>query len=550
MVGISVFKGIGIGNGLNYEAVQIKLPKGKIESHQIETVINQLELLMNDRKNVLKKQSEHVVKTVGLEESQIILAHIEILNDPELFKRMKCNIENKMNLAVSIDEAKEFFMELFMKIEDDYIRERAKDIDDVLTSLIRIVLGITDNLLKDVTEDTIIFAKDLNPSDTVLLNTYIKGIVLTEGSQTSHTAIIAKAKGIPTLVAYRGEKPKNNQQVILDTNESKVFINPQEALLYEYNEKIKKEQKHKEDLRKIKKMQATTKDDYTIKLFGNVGSAEGATGVVENGGFGVGLLRTELIYMESKHWPTQEEQYNVYKEICQNTKNEVIIRTLDIGGDKMLPYYEFPKEENPFLGLRAIRFCLKNKDIFRTQLKAILMVSNSYKVKIMFPMIGSVAELIEAKSILREVMQMLDEEQVAYDKAIEVGIMIEIPSAVFAIDQIAQHVDFVSIGTNDLCQYALAVDRLNSEVSYLYDAMNISILRMIDHVVKECHKKQVEVGVCGEMASDVEAAKVLVGLGVDELSVSPIMIPYIKESIRNSSYKELKQQSAVLIEGV
>ena len=548
MIGVSVFKGVGIGKAFNYEIESIIIPKEMIGENEIESTLDQLNIAIGNQKTSLEAHMKYVEETIGASESQVFSAHIEILNDPELTSRIRKNIVGqKMNLVAAIDEAKNFYIEMLSALEDLYIRERARDIEDVMEGLLKNILGLSDNPLDTIREDTILFAKDLSPSETIHLNNWVKGIVLSEGSITSHSAIVAKAKGIPTIVGYKEAQVPGGTPVILDTITTHLLINPAEVELEYYREKVKEEALHQKRLKQLVNEKAITKDHRSIELFGNVGSAEEALSIVEHGGFGVGLLRTELVYMNSKDWPTEDEQYKTYESIAKNVNGEVIIRTLDIGGDKTLPYFTFPKEENPFLGLRAIRFCLKNKDIFKTQLRAILRLSASYPVKIMFPMIGSLEELIEARKCLDEAKKSLKADNQAYNEAILVGIMIEIPSAVFAIDLLSDHVDFVSIGTNDLCQYTLAVDRLNPEVAYLYDAFNISIIRMIDHVVRGCKPKGLKVGICGEMASDVEAAKILVGLGVDELSVSPPMIPYIKEIIISSNYEDLKVHAQRII---
>ncbi|VDN46983.1 Phosphoenolpyruvate-protein phosphotransferase [Petrocella atlantisensis] len=548
MIGVSVFKGVGIGKAFNYEIESIIIPKEMIGEKEIESTLDQLNIAIGNQKTSLEAHMKHVEETIGASESQIFSAHIEILNDPELTSRIRKNIVGqKMNLVAAIDEAKNFYVGMLSALEDLYIRERARDIEDVMEGLLKNILGLSDNPLDTIREDTILFAKDLSPSETIHLNDWVKGIVLSEGSITSHSAIVAKAKGIPTIVGYKESHVLGGTPVILDTITTQLLINPTEIELEHYREKVKEEALHQKCLKQLVNEKAITKDQRSIELFGNVGSAEEALSIVEHGGFGVGLLRTELVYMNSKDWPTEDEQYKTYESIAKNVNGEVIIRTLDIGGDKTLPYFTFPKEENPFLGLRAIRFCLKNKDIFKTQLRAILRLSASYPVKIMFPMIGSLEELIEARKCLDEAKKSLKVDNQAYNEDIPVGIMIEIPSAVFAIDLLSDHVDFVSIGTNDLCQYTLAVDRLNPEVAYLYDAFNISIIRMIDHVVRGCKPKGVKVGICGEMASDVEAAKILVGLGVDELSVSPSMIPYVKEVIISSNYEDLKVHAQRII---
>lgn len=544
MDGVAVFKGIGIGKAYNHKKAEVNISTEKITASEVDAVLEEFRQAKLQRIMKLEEQKKHVAKTVGEEESLIFEAHIEILNDPELNDQIVNLIKNdQMNLVQAIDQTRNQFVALFAQLDDPYIKERSKDIEDVTNGMINALLGVEEDQLSKINEDTVIFAKDLNPSETIQLGEYIQGIVLEDGSVTSHTAIVAKAKGIPTLVGYTKERPNDGEIVVLDGHTARLFILPEELLLKEYKKKRDKEIQRNIELKKIRDKEAITKDGHKIHLVGNVGSELEAEAVVENGGFGVGLLRTEFIYMDSRHWPTEEEQFKAYSAIARKAGGDVIIRTLDIGGDKTLPYYSFPKEDNPFLGLRAIRFCLKNHGIFKTQLRAILRTSAKYPVKIMFPMISGVDEFLKAKEILDEVMQEMDAEKIAYNKKIQLGIMVEIPSVVYVMDKFVEHIDFVSIGTNDLCQYTLAVDRLNPAVSYIYDGMNMSILRMIRHVVEACHQADVMVGVCGELAGELESSMVLIGLGVDELSVSASMIPIIKESILKSEFKSLEKSA-------
>jgi len=542
--GVAVFKGIGIGKAYNHKKAEVNISTEKITASEVDAVLEEFRQAKLQRIMKLEEQKKHVAKTVGEEESLIFEAHIEILNDPELNDQIVNLIKNdQMNLVQAIDQTRNQFVALFAQLDDPYIKERSKDIEDVTNGMINALLGVEEDQLSKINEDTVIFAKDLNPSETIQLGEYIQGIVLEDGSVTSHTAIVAKAKGIPTLVGYTKERPNDGEIVVLDGHTARIFILPEELLLKEYKKKRDKEIQRNIELKKIRDKEAITKDGHKIHLVGNVGSELEAEAVVENGGFGVGLLRTEFIYMDSRHWPTEEEQFKAYSAIARKAGGDVIIRTLDIGGDKTLPYYSFPKEDNPFLGLRAIRFCLKNHGIFKTQLRAILRTSAKYPVKIMFPMISGVDEFLKAKEILDEVMREMDAEKIAYNKKIQLGIMVEIPSVVYVMDKFVEHIDFVSIGTNDLCQYTLAVDRLNPAVSYIYDGMNMSILRMIRHVVEACHQADVMVGVCGELAGELESSMVLIGLGVDELSVSASMIPIIKESILKSEFKNLEKSA-------
>lgn len=545
MTGVAVFDGISIGKTWLVEEKEISIPEFSLTDGDIDDELSRLEEWKNKHGENLKHKKDMILETVGEEESKIFDAHLEILNDPELEATIIGHIKNDhMNGVKSIYETMQQFLQLFKGIDDPYIRERAVDIEDVLTGWIKVGLGIEESGLASISEDVVLFANDLTPSDTVHFTSFVKGVVLQEGSVTSHTAIVAKAKGIPTIVGFKDLMPKQGQVVVLDTKAMDMIVEPDQETYDTYMEKVKEIEIYKASLAKLKDLPALTVDGREIEIFGNVGALEDAHATLDNGGFGVGLLRTELIYMESKDWPTEEEQYKIYYDIASTVNEEVIIRTLDIGGDKVLPYYKFDHEENPFLGLRALRFCLKNQDIFLTQLKAILRVSAEFPVKVMFPMVGAVSELIEARKVLDLAKAELKEEGKAFNDHIAVGIMVEIPSVVFALDMFEGLIDFVSIGTNDLCQYTLAVDRMNPEVAYLYDSENISILRMIKHVVKSCHAMNVKVGVCGEMAGSVKTGLILLGLGVDELSMSPAMIPYVKDAVRKASYKELEEKYA------
>ncbi len=543
MTGVAVFDGVSIGRAWLVEKKEISIPEYTLELEEIDAELLLLEKWKIKHGENLKTKKEMILKTVGEEESKIFDAHLEILMDPELEATIIGHVKNDfMNGVKSISETMHEFLQLFRGIDDPYIRERAVDIEDVLTGWIKVGLGIEESGLAGVSEDVVLFANDLTPSDTVYFTSYVKGLVLEEGSVTSHTAIVAKAKGIPTIVGFKGRKPSSGQMVLLDTEAMKLIVEPDQDTYDVYLSKVKEIEDYKRSLKKLKDLRPVTGDGHEIEIFGNVGSLEDAVATVDNGGFGIGLLRTELIYMESKDWPSEEDQYKIYKEIASTVNKEVIIRTLDIGGDKVLPYFKFEHEENPFLGLRALRFCLKHPDIFIRQLKAILRVSANLPVKIMFPMVGAVSELIEARKILDLAKAELKEEGKAFNDHIPVGIMVEIPSVVFSLDMFEGLIDFVSIGTNDLCQYSLAVDRMNPDVAYLYDSENISILRMIKHVVKSCHAMDIKVGVCGEMAGSTKTGLILLGLGVDELSMSPAMIPYVKDAVRQASFEELSEK--------
>lgn len=543
MPGIIVFKGVGIGKCRLVQEVEYKTNKELISTDMIQEEIKRVEDTKLTVINQLENLKTYALENVGEEEAAIFDAHLMMVEDPMFLDAIYNKVKTQSYSADrAVIETRNELVALFEQMDDEYIRERAKDIEDVSNRMLDILLGIDSNPLENIDEPTIIIAQDLKPSETVLLNENVKGIILGMGSVTSHAAIVAKAKGIPTIIGITDiyKKVSVGDLVILDVGKKEIFINPDKDILATYTEVIELQAKEKERLKTLKDLEAVTLDGHKIKLYGNVGSLAETKHVIEQGGKGVGLLRTEFLYMDNTHFPTEQEQFEQYKKIAEQGGEEVIIRTLDIGGDKLLPYFKFPEEMNPFLGFRAIRFCLERKDIFHTQLRAILRASAYGKIKIMFPMVATIEELREAKECLEEAKKSLTKENIEFDKNLEVGIMIEIPSTAIAADLFAKEVDFFSIGTNDLCQYTLAVDRMNTHVSHLYQPLNPSIIRLIDIAVKGAHTQDCEIGVCGEMASDELSALVLVGLGVDELSVSPSMIPIIKEKIRLSKYSDLK----------
>jgi len=546
MKGKKVYGGVAIGSAfvLKEQNIEKMIEKNIISKDSVEREVNKFKEAHKKTIDDIERIKDRAMSTVGLSEAQIFEAHLDMANDP-MFIDLVINKINSdfVNAEYAVLEARNEIVNTFMKIQDEYLKARAKDIIDVTDTLLRNLLGIENQSIGNVSKDTIIVAKDLKPSETVQLNNYIKGIILEEGSITSHAAIVAKAKGIPTLVGVEGalNSIKDNSIVIMDCDNTEIIVNPSEEQLKYYSKLEEEQSKEKIRLSSYKDKKCLTKDGHEVKVFGNVGSSEEAMFVKENGGFGIGLLRTELIYMNSDHFPTEEEQFEYYSQIVKLIPNEVIIRTLDIGGDKMLPYYKFPEEMNPFLGLRAIRFCLQNKEIFKTQLRAILRASAFGKVKIMLPMISNLEEILESKKLIQQAKNELKQEKVDFDENIEVGIMIEIPAAAISSDILAKEVDFFSIGTNDLIQYSCAVDRMNKNVSYLYDPYHPSILRLIQMTIESAKKNHIEVGVCGETAGDPDYAMILVGMGIDELSMSASMIPIVKDRIAQYSKEELSK---------
>lgn len=542
--GIPVYKSIIIAPVYVYREVEIIIERKKISENEIAEELNRFEEVHKKAIKELTQLRNKVVEKNQKEEIEIFDAHLMMADDPMMTGKIKTRIQQDfLSLEQAVEETKLEIMDLFLTMQNDYFKARAADVEDVANRFLKIALGIRDEGFDGIHEDVILAARDLKPSEASGINGYVKGILLEEGSQTSHVAIMAKAKGIPTIVGVDGllELVAIGETVILDSVDNHIYYMPEDEILEEYTNRQKNLVEKRKKMEAVKEENAVTKDGRVIKLYGNIGSAKEAGLVTEFGGKGIGLFRTEFLYMNSNHFPTQEEQFTEYKKTIQSGFEEVIIRTLDIGGDKNLPYYKFKEEENPFLGLRALRFTLANRELFKIQLKAILRASIYGKTSIMFPMVSSIEEVRQAKQILKECEHELDEKQIEYDTTIRVGIMIEIPSAAIIADVLAQEVDFFSIGTNDLCQYTLAVDRMNKEVAYLYQPLHPAILRLIHQVTDAAHTQKKETGICGEMAGEALNVIALIGLGVDELSMSPAVIPEIKTLIRRMNYLDAKQ---------
>ena len=542
--GIPVYKSIEIAPVFLYREAEIVIERFEIKEEEVANELQRYEDVHNKALDELRGLKDQAVEKGQQEESEIFEAHLMMADDPMMTGKIKNRIQKELHsLEQSVEETKREIMDLFLNMQNSYFKARAADVEDVANRFLRIALGIKSNKIDIIQEDVILAARDLKPSEATQINQFVKGILLEEGSQTSHVAIIAKAKGIPTIVGIKGllNQIEEGEQAILDSVGNHVYLMPDDKTLAEYQDKQTQMLARRKRMEAIRQEEAITQDGRVIKLYGNIGNAEEAGAVVAAGGKGVGLFRTEFLYMNSNHFPTEEEQFAEYQKTAQQGLEDVIIRTLDIGGDKNLPYYEFPEEENPFLGFRALRFTLANKDLFKVQLRAILRASAYGKVSIMFPMVSSLDEVLQAKELLEECKKELDEEKCEYDRTIRIGIMIEIPSAAIIADVLAQEVDFFSIGTNDLCQYTLAVDRMNKEVAYLYQPLHPSILRLIRQTADAAHAEEKEIGICGEMAGDATNVIALIGLGVDELSMSPAVIPEIKSLIRQIRYEDAKE---------
>jgi len=547
--GIAASPGIIVGKVFTFLEKEIVVDRGALSVDKVEEELDRLEKALEETKTQLDAIKEKTARELGNEKAEIFEAHIMILYDAVLIDDIKDQIENKLCKAeYALTQVLEKHIEMFSQIEDEYLKERATDIKDVGNRLLRNLLGQTLQSLADITEEVVVVAKDLTPSDTALMNKkYVKAFATDVGGRTSHTAIMARSLEIPAVVGLGDitEKVKNGDYIIVDGLEGVVYVNPDESILQDYRARQEKHRLYIDGLKAFKALPAKTKDGARrVELSANIGNPQDCQGALANGAEGVGLYRTEFLYMDRSSLPNEEEQLDAYK-IAAETMNPfpVIIRTLDIGGDKKLAYLEMPDELNPFLGWRAIRMCLDRTDILKTQLRAILRASHYGKIRIMYPMISNIEEIRKANAILKQAKDELDQEKIPYDNQLQVGIMIEIPSAAVIADLLAKEVDFFSIGTNDLIQYTIAVDRMNQKISHLYDPFHPAVLRLIKNVIDASHQAGKWTGMCGEMAGEVMAAPILLGMGLDEFSMSAMSIPHVKKIIRSMSYEEAQEMA-------
>ncbi len=543
--GINASPGIAIARAIVYVKQELTVVQQSIDDVQAE--LDRFNAAVAKSKDQLNTLKEKTASEMSEEEAAIFDAHSMFLEDPEFVGAITQAVENnKINAEAATKAVVDQFYAMFDAMDDPYFKGRAADIQDVGDRLMRNLMGIEIMDISHLDEDAVIVAEDLAPSDTATMDkVHVKGFATDIGSRTSHTAIMARSLEIPAILGLQDitKTAKTGEIIIVDGSTGEAIVDPTDEELAEYKEKQKAFEAYMAELAELKDQDAETTDGHKVKVVANIGSPKDVEGVVRNGGKGVGLYRSEFLYMNSDEMPTEDKQFAAYKTVIEQFKDGegVIIRTLDIGGDKKLPYLPLEEEMNPFLGLRAIRLCLSKPDMFKTQLRAILRASAFGKTRVMFPMIGNVGEVRQAKAILKECMQELDAEGVDYDHDLEIGIMVEIPSAAITADIIADEVDFFSIGTNDLCQYTLAVDRMNQNVSYLYDPLHPAILRLVKNVITQSHNKPGKfTGMCGEMAGDPVAALILLGLGLDEFSMSASSIPQVKKIIRSVSFEQAK----------
>ncbi|AEB76765.1 phosphoenolpyruvate--protein phosphotransferase [Clostridium botulinum] len=543
--GTGVCPGIAIAKALILKEEELTVEKKSI--NDIESEKNKFNSALLKSREDLQKIHDNVLKDIGEDKAEIFQAHLMILDDPELIGPTISKIETGLNAEFAFQEVTTQMIEIFQSIEDEYLKERAADVRDVSKRVLTYLLGKEVIDVSILPEEVILIAEDLTPSVTASMDkTKVKGFLTNIGGKTSHTAIMAKTLEIPAVVGLKDitNRVKNGDIIAFNGKTGEIIINPNSEELNHYKEEKINFENYKKEIKQLIGKQSTTKDGKTVELAGNIGTPDDIDGLLVNDAEGVGLFRTEFLYMNRSEIPSEDEQYEAYKKVLESMNNKpVVIRTLDIGGDKEVPYMNLPKESNPFLGYRAIRLCLDRKDLFITQLRALLRASIHGKLRIMFPMISSLEELLESKRILNETKETLIKEGIKISDSIEVGMMIEVPSAAIISDILAKHVDFFSIGTNDLIQYTTAVDRINEKISYLYTPMNPAVLRLIKLVIDNAHKAGIWAGMCGEVAGDERLIPVLLGMGLDEFSMSAISILPARRLISSLSLKEAEDIS-------
>ena len=545
ITGIPASPGIVFGKALVLKEEKIVLDTQKISEDQVEAEVARFYAGREAAVEQLNSIHQRALKSLGEEKAAIFEGHLMILEDEELEEEIIDYLRsNKVNASVAASKIIDQQVEMLSEIDDEYLKERAGDIRDIGNRLIKNILGMHIVDLGDITEESILVAYDLTPSETAQLNLEkVLGFITDIGGRTSHTSIMARSLELPAIVGTNNVTARVNtgDYLILDAVNNRVYVNPTQAEIDELKTLEAKLAEEKAELAKLKDLPAVTLDDHKVDVVANIGTIRDCEGAHRNGAEGVGLYRTEFLFMDRDQLPSEEEQFIAYKEVVEAMEGRlVVLRTMDIGGDKELPYLNLPKEMNPFLGWRAVRIALDRREILHAQLRAVLRASAFGKLAVMFPMIISVEEIRELKSVLETLKAELFAEGKAFDENIQVGVMVETPSAAVNAKFLAKEVDFFSIGTNDLTQYTLAVDRGNELISHLYNPMSPSVLGLIKQVIDASHAEGKWTGMCGELAGDERATLLLLGMGLDEFSMSAISVPRIKKLIRHVNYQEVK----------
>ena len=540
LVGKGISEGIGLGKAVILEENGLKIEKQKIENISAE------KQQIYDAVKEVESEIEKLIQNIDGTEKEIMQAYLMILQDPSLIQEtIKIIEQEKCNSAYAVENGLNQIIKTFEEMDDPYMAARSRDIEDMKKRILAKLLKIEEIDLSKLPENTILVAKELSTSDSAKMNLKnISGIITEIGGVNSHMAIIARTNEIPAIVGIRHvfENIKENDFIALNGATGEIFLNPTQEKIEELTKNQENIKQEKQELEKYKNKKAITKDGHQVELLANIGGPQDIQIVIDNTAEGVGLLRSEFLYMDAKDFPSEEEQFEAYKKIAESLENKrLVIRTLDIGGDKDLKYMKLPKEENPFLGYRAIRIYLDNVDLFKVQLRAILRASSYGNVAIMLPMISSIEELRKSKEIIEEVKQELKTKNIKFNENIEVGIMVEIPSSAVMADKFAKECDFFSIGTNDLIQYTIAVERGNEKLVNLYSHFNPAVIHLIKSAIDGAHKNGILCGMCGEAAGDVNFIPLLVGLGLDEFSMNANKILKARKLIIDLNFEECKE---------
>lgn len=552
--GVPASPGITIGKAYLVGARDIQIKKNRLAEPLVEKELTRLQVAIDATRKEIETIKQKVALDVGFKEAEIFNAYLHILQDPLLIQTSREQIKSRrLNAEFVLQEIKDTLVKQLRESADEYLQERAADVEDVVARLLRNLTGQPMDLLSDAEGDVIVVARDLTPSQTATMRRdHVIGFATDVGGRTSHAAILARSLELPAVVGLKNitDSVANGDMLVVDGVAGVVVINPDAAALAKYRQAQEKVQQWARKLKKLKGLTAVTQDGYRLTVAANIEQPEDVQHARKYGAEGVGLFRTEFLYLNRRDLPSEDEQVEAYQSVIrQCLPYSAVVRTLDLGGDKFLSRLGTTTEMNPFLGLRGIRLCLTQEELFKTQLRAILRASHFGKAKIMFPMISDVSEVLQAKALLKEAQRDLTRRRIPFDKNLEVGIMIELPSAALTSDILAKEADFFSVGTNDLIQYTVAADRINEKVAYLYKPLHPAILRLLKQVIQAAHDARIWIGMCGEMAADPLYTPLLVGMGLDEFSTGPAFVPQVKKCIRELNFaqsRELAEQALTL----